>query len=237
MAGGAKGEGYVVILDMHVHTAASDDSTATIEGYIELILAYRQVHPFHGFVLTEHRTYTPGLNLQRYWDEYGVLVLQGIEMDTNLGHLLVYGINARVLERFDLTRRMHDGRRIIAELTRLGAVAAPSHPFRESAFGSVMERNFAEVAGVRLVESCNGQNRHPQNERAAALAVQHELRVLGGSDAHYLNPLWFLTCATEFDDTITSAEELIEALLYGTYRPVVLPAVDQLGLPMFDTTQ
>jgi histidinol phosphatase-like PHP family hydrolase len=56
-----------VILDMHVHTVASDDSTATIEGYIDLILAYRDIHSFDGFVLTEHRKFTPGLNLERYW--------------------------------------------------------------------------------------------------------------------------------------------------------------------------
>jgi predicted metal-dependent phosphoesterase TrpH len=216
---------------MHVHTAASDDSTATIAGYIELILAYRQTHPFDGFVLTEHRTFTPGLNLQRYWDEYGVLVVQGIEMDTNLGHLLVYGVNERILQRIDLTRRMHDGRRIIAELTNLGAVAAPSHPFRESAFGSVLERNFAEVAGVHILESYNGQNRCQQNDRATLLATQHELRSLGGSDAHFLSPEWFLTCATEFDDTITSMAELVEALHYGTYRPIILPAVDEATLP------
>jgi predicted metal-dependent phosphoesterase TrpH len=212
-----------VILDMHVHTTASDDSTATIEGYIELLLAYRTVHPFDGFVLTEHRTYTPGLCLQKYWDEFGVLVLQGVEMDTNLGHLLVYGINERVLAHIDVTRRMHDGRRIIPELTNLGAVAAPSHPFRESAFGTVMERNIAEVAGVRIIESYNGQNRRKQNERAAALATQHDLRGLGGSDAHFLSPQWFLTCATAFDDTITSTAELVEALHYGTYRPLELP--------------
>jgi predicted metal-dependent phosphoesterase TrpH len=212
-----------VILDMHVHTSASDDSTATIEGYIELILAYRHLHPFDGFIVTEHRTYTPGLNLQKYWDEFGVLVLQGVEMDTNLGHLLVYGLNERVLAHIDVTRRMHDGRRIIPQLTNLGAVAAPSHPFRESAFGPVMERNIAEVDGVRIIESHNGQNRHKQNERAVALATQHDLRGLGGSDAHYLSPKWFLTCATEFDDTITSMPELVEALHYGAYRPIELP--------------
>jgi predicted metal-dependent phosphoesterase TrpH len=212
-----------VILDMHVHTSASDDSTATIEGYIELILTYRHIHPFDGFIVTEHRTYTPGLNLQKYWDEFGVLVLQGVEMDTNLGHLLVYGLNERVLAHIDVTRRMHDGRRIIPELTNLGAVAAPSHPFRESAFGPVMERNIAEVEGIRIIESHNGQNRRKQNERAMALATQHDLRGLGGSDAHFLSPQWFLTCATEFDDTITSAKELVEALHYGTYRPVELP--------------
>ncbi|MGQ4809641.1 hypothetical protein NKDENANG_03064 [Candidatus Entotheonellaceae bacterium PAL068K] len=227
-------EGNIVILDMHVHTAASDDSTATIEGYIELILAYRQLHPFDGFVLTEHRTYTPGLDLQRYWEAHGVLVLQGVEMDTNLGHLLVYGLTERLLEQIDVTKRMHDGRRIIAELTRLGAVAAPSHPFRESVFGSIMERDITEVAGVGIIESHNGQNRQPQNDRAAALAAQHQLRGLGGSDAHYLNPKWFLTCATEFDDTAASQADFVEALHYGSYRPIILPAVDENGLAVAD---
>ena len=126
-------------------------------------------------------------------------------------------------QHIDVTKRMHDGRRIIPELTRLGAMAAPSHPFRESVFGAVMERNITEVAGVRIIEGYNGQNRHKQNERAVALATQHDLRRLGGSDAHFLSPKWFLTCATEFDDTITSTPELIEALHYGTYRPIQLP--------------
>lgn len=46
-----------MILDMHVHTAASDDSTATIEGYIELILAYRRLgHRLDGFVLTDRKS-------------------------------------------------------------------------------------------------------------------------------------------------------------------------------------
>jgi predicted metal-dependent phosphoesterase TrpH len=221
---------------MHVHTVASDDSNATIAGYIDLILAYRRFHPFDGFVLTEHRSYTPGLELQRYWDDYGVRILQGVEMDTNLGHLLVYGINARVLERFDLTRRMHDGRRMIAELENLGAVAVPSHPFRESAFGSVMERNFTEVAGTRILECYNGQNSGAQNERAETLRAQHNLRGLGGSDAHYVHPQWFLRGATVFDDPITSSEELVEALHYGDYRPVRLPEVEASSLPVPDFT-
>ena len=215
-----------MILDMHVHTAASDDSIATIEGYIDLIQAYRQFHPFDGFVLTEHRSYTPGLNLQRYWDTHGVRIFQGIEMDTNLGHLLVYGINDRVLERFDVTKRMHDGRRIIPELASLGAFAAPSHPFRESVFGPIMERNPGEIAGMHTIEAHNGQNRPEQNSRAADLCERHGLRALGGSDAHYVSPLWFLTCATNFEDIITSEAELVEALHDGAYRPMQLPRMD-----------
>lgn len=221
-----------MILDMHVHTVASDDSTATIAGYIDLILAYRRFHPFDGFILTEHRTYTPGLDLRKYWDEHGVLVLQGIEMDTNLGHLLVYGINDRVLERFDLSKRMHDGRRIIAELEDLGAIAVPSHPFRESVFGNIITRDVDEVAGVRILERYNGQNTAEQNARADTLCAQHTYRGLGGSDAHYVDPNWFLTCATAFEDSIGSMDDLVETLRYGHYQPVILPAVDAAHLPV-----
>ena len=69
-------------------------------------------------------------------------------------------------------------------------------------------------------------------KRADALCAQHALRGLGGSDAHYVHPAWFLTCATAFDDTITSSEELVEVLHYGLYRPVTLPAVDATHLPV-----
>ena len=220
-----------MILDMHIHTAASDDSTASIEGYIDLILTYRNNFFLDGFVLTEHRTYTPGLKLERYWDEYGVLIFQGIEMDTNLGHLLVYGVNDLVLERFDMTKRSHDGHHIIAELTRLGAVAVPAHPFRDSTFGSVMEEDINEIKGIRIIESYNGQNNRDQNKQAEALAARHNLCGIGGSDAHYLNSKWFLTCATEFDDNITSSDEFIEALHYGTYRSLILPSMDEAILP------
>ena len=208
---------------MHVHTEVSDDSTATIEGYIELILAYRDIHPFDGFVLTEHRTYTPGLELQRYWDEYGVLIIQAVEMNTSQGHMLVYGITDRLLGEIDVTYRMHNGRQIIPELNRLGAVAAPAHPFRGSVYGSIMENDITEIQGVSIIESYNGQNSQTQNDRAAALATAHDLRTLGGSDSHFLSPQWFLTCATEFDDDMTSEADFVEALHYGAYRPIILP--------------
>jgi predicted metal-dependent phosphoesterase TrpH len=93
---------------MHVHTAASDDSTATIEGYIELILAYRRLgHSFDGFVLTEHRKFTPGLNLQRYLEDHGILVMQGVEMVTSQGHLFVYVLNVFLLSEIDVSQRLH----------------------------------------------------------------------------------------------------------------------------------
>jgi hypothetical protein len=136
-----------------------------------------------------------------------------------------------LLDQIDVTHRLHNGRQIISQLAKLGAVAAPSHPFRESILGTIMEKDVTEIEGVRLIESYNGQNTRSQNERAAALAKEHELRCLGGSDSHFLSPRWFLTCATEFDDPITSEAELVEALHYGSYRPIILPEMDEANAP------
>jgi hypothetical protein len=152
-------------------------------------------------------------------------------MDTSQGHLLVYGVNDRLLEAVDVTERLHNGRQIIPHLNRYGAVAAPSHPFRESILGQIMQKDITEIAGLQIIEAYNGQNTRRQNEQAAAIAAAHDLRSLGGSDAHYLSPKWFLTCGTEFDDDIASASDLVEALHYGSYRPIVLPEMDEADAP------
>jgi hypothetical protein len=94
-----------------------------------------------------------------------------------------------------------------------------------------MQKDITEIAGLQIIEAYNGQNTRRQNEQAAMVAAEHELRSLGGSDAHYLSPKWFLTCGTEFEDDIASESDLVEALHYGNYRPIVLPEMDDADAP------
>lgn len=60
---------------------------------------------------------------------------------------------------------------------------------------------------------------------SAQLVAQHSWHDPGGSEAHVTHSGWFRTCATASDDAVTSEAELVEALRYGTYRPLVLPQV------------
>ena len=84
---------------MHVHTEVSVDSLATVEEYCQIMQKYRQYHPFDGIVLTEHREYHLDGHYDRVGERYDILILQGVEVDADLGHLLLYGITERFLKQ------------------------------------------------------------------------------------------------------------------------------------------
>src|SRR5437764_14283101 len=81
-------------LDRHAHsTDASDDAGGTVEGYLKWIVARRKRgYCIDGFVLTEHRQYDPHADYSELAEQYGVTVLRGAELETDIGHVLVYGI-------------------------------------------------------------------------------------------------------------------------------------------------
>ncbi|RMF92041.1 MAG: PHP domain-containing protein [Nitrospinota bacterium] len=211
-----------MIIDMHVHSEVSLDSTAKVEEYCQAIQRFRQYHPFHGFVLTEHRVLHRSEEYQRLAEQYDVLILQGVEVDANLGHLLLYGVTDEFLAHVDISHRCLDDREVIRIIRDCGGIAIPAHPFRESVYGKALEQKLEVVEEVTVIEALNGANSPLQNEKAQALLTQHGLKGTGGSDAHYVNRHWFLNCATEFFQPITSMEDLVSALYQGNFRPLVL---------------
>ncbi|MGA2411070.1 MAG: PHP-associated domain-containing protein, partial [Candidatus Binataceae bacterium] len=76
---------------------------------------------------------------------------------------------------------------------------------------------------MSVVEAINGQNSHEQNMSAIAAAEKLGLTAVGGSDAHFVTPKWFLTCATELDQEVATVEELCKELREGRARPYFFP--------------
>jgi hypothetical protein len=211
-----------IIIDMHVHSEVSLDSTAKVEDYCRLIQRFRQHHPFHGMVLTEHRVIHRSAKYQRLAEQYDVLILQGVEVDADLGHLLLYGVTDAFLKQVDIThRRLHD-QEVIRIIRDCGGMAIPAHPFRGSVYGKALENHRAVVQDITIIEVLNGANSPEQNAKAQALVVRNGLKGTGGSDAHFANRQWFLKCATEFFQPITTMEDLVKALSQGAFRPIVL---------------
>ena len=90
-----------MIVDLHAHSDLSDDSRASVEAYLKWLRRKRDVLPFDGIVLTEHRQWDPQLDYRALEDRYGFLVLRGAEIETDYGHMLVYGVNEEIVRRFD----------------------------------------------------------------------------------------------------------------------------------------
>lgn len=211
-----------MIIDMHVHTAVSLDANATVEDYCQVIQRFRKFHPFHGIVLTEHRQMKPNPEYQRLSERYDVLIFQGVEIDANLGHMLLYGITDEFLEKIDITRRGLKEQQVLETIEGCGGIAIPSHPFRGSAFGAALETGQDSVKGIKIVEELNGANFSGENELASRLVARNGLKGIGGSDGHYVDKQWFLTCATEFFNPIETMEDMVSELYAGNFRPILL---------------
>ena len=208
-------------LDLHSHSVSSDDSRATVEQYVKWIQVLRKRgHTVDGIVLTEHRKFDYDKDYSHLADEYGVLILKGSELDTLYGHFLVYGVNEGLTRDLDFSNVRLDSRELMEAARQHGALAIPAHPGR---FGiglvDYMEQG-EKFEDVYIVERLNGGSRAGENERAEELCVNQRYLGTGGSDAHLASHI--CACMTEFQATIHNEQDLVQALLFGEFKPVRL---------------
>lgn len=215
-----------MLIDLHVHTRLSSDSNMLAENYLEV--ASRGPLRLGAICFTEHRLFPVEPALDHAYDDlaaqFGVRIFKGIEADTDLGHLLVFGVNHELRRRFDLEGRMHRAQLLIEVVHGEGGIAIPAHPFRDSGYGSRLDDLLAHLGpALSAVEAINGQNTREQNEAALAACEKLGLTPVGGSDAHFASPKWFMTCATELTREVSTVEELCTELRAGRARPFQFP--------------
>jgi predicted metal-dependent phosphoesterase TrpH len=203
-----------MILDLHNHSIKSDDGRAKVDNYCKWI-AKRELE-LDGFVLSEHRQYDDTSDYRPLEDEYGLLILKASEVETEYGHVLIFGVNEDLRKAFDFSDVHLPLSTVLRESKRCGAFAVPCHPSRAivGMFSHFDELGPAE--GVEVVETLNGGGRGSENQEAVRLADQFGYRGIGGSDAHIVSHIG--RCVTEFDEDITSIETLVESLKGEHYR-------------------
>ncbi|HEY2526253.1 MAG TPA: PHP-associated domain-containing protein [Candidatus Binataceae bacterium] len=210
-----------MLIDLHVHTLLSSDSNIAPEAYVEA--AARAPRRLDAICFTEHRLFPADADLDRRYadltERFGVMVFKGIEADTNLGHLLLFGVTREVIRRFDLSSRMLKSDSLIEVVHGEGGIAVPAHPFRDSGFGPQLDELCARHgAALSVIEALNGQNSLRENEAAMVATEKLGLVGVGGSDAHFVTPKWFLTCATELERDVRDIEGLCAELRAGRAR-------------------
>ena len=207
-----------MILDLHCHSDASEDSRAPLETYLKWLQRKRDLLPIDGIVLTEHRQWNPRADFRALEDRYGILVLRGAEVETDYGHILVYGVNDDMTRRFDFANVRLPAQDVVREVARMGGVAAPCHPGRPTIGLCEHYDSKPPLEGVVAVEALNGGSRKGENERVQALIDRYGYGAFGGSDAHLVSLIGI--CATAFETEVHSVEALVAALQTGRYRPV-----------------
>lgn len=207
-----------MILDLHTHSEASEDSRAPVETYLKWLQRKRVEVPIDGLVLTEHRQWDPDADYRALEDRYNLLILRGAEVETDYGHVLVYGVTADITRRFDFTNVRLSARELIPAVSEMGGIALPCHPGRPTIGLCEHYEAKGPLDGVIAVEALNGGSRRGENERVQALIDRYGYKSVGGSDSHLVSFIGI--CATEFEREIRTIDDLVNELRDGTYRPV-----------------
>ena len=195
-----------MILDLHAHSIKSDDGR--VQNYCQWIRA-REI-PVDGFVLTEHRQFDLESDYSALAEEFGLCILKGSEVETEYGHVLVFGVTKALTEEFDFSDINLPLARVIEACAKHNAVPVPCHPGRRRVGMTAHIEEYGIPEGVRIVEIYNGGSRGDEDAIAQTMATEQSYLGIGGSDAHIVSHIG--RCATRFPGPIASEGELVEAL-------------------------
>ena len=197
-----------MILDLHTHSIKSDDGRAKVENYCKWIRSKNL--PIDGLVLTEHRQFDVESDYSTLANKFGLVILKASEVETEYGHVLVFGVTESLTKAFDFTRTDLPLEMVLETSDRYRAVAVPCHPGRPRVGMFSHTERLGAPAGVRIVEIYNGGSRDKEDQKAIDGARQFGYLGIGGSDSHIVSHVG--RCGTVFPAKITNMNELVDAL-------------------------
>lgn len=205
-----------MIIDLHTHTyPKSLDSLLTPEALFERA----REAGLDGICLTEHDDFWDAGTLEEWSRRYGLLILPGCEVNTEEGHLLVYGLDRYVFG-------MHKAPFVRELVEQKGGAIVVSHPYRRRYRPSEGEGQAERSSGERVfrladsIEALNGRGSEEENAFSQALGRHLGTPGTGASDAHREEDVG--TYATEFSRTVRCLGDLVEELRAGRFRAVTL---------------
>jgi len=207
-----------LIIDLHTHT-----TLGSVDSLIKPreLVALAKRGGLDGVCITEHGNKKVG-GTEELAREYDFLVLEGFEATTELGDILVFGVDSYPRD----VSRAAELRRFVDEA---GGVMIAAHPFRNEitrrAYRMPRESLSIEKACERqifrlvdAIEVINGWSVEEEIIFTQEVSSRLALKGTGGSDAHL--PTQVGSCATIFENTIRTEHDLVAELKAGRFRAV-----------------
>ena len=213
-----------MLIDLHTHTKPlSWDSYLTPDDLIERSKAAG----LDGICLSEHDYFWEPDAVAELAKKHDYLVLPAIEINTDDGHMLAYGLSKYVYG-------MHRSSKLASHIEQEQGAMIAAHPYRRQMPWYIDSDRDYEEALVRAsrnqayrycaaLETINGRGSNKENEFSLRLAELMEMPGTAGSDAHARTDI--ATCATRFERDIGTIEDLIAELKAGRFQAVDLSAV------------
>jgi len=209
------------IVDMHIHTTrgASDSSLRPVE----LARSARRLG-LSAVLVTEHDRLWDPLEVARFRSEQSLLLINGMEVSTELGHVLAIGLDKYVPG----IRYAEELRHVVSDA---GGYLIAAHPFRHYFYRVEWERQGLEPVNLTVeeaarlpifelvdaIEVLNGGNNAQENAFALQVAQILGKPGVGGSDAHSHQGIGIYT--TVFERPLESEEDFLRELKAGRFFP------------------
>ena len=211
-------------VDMHVHSKFSGESSAEPRDIIEVALD----RGLDGICVTEHESLSASAPFEEFRRSSGLTIIRGVELSTDAGHMLVYGVEDSDWRDWGKNRVSH-AQELIDRVNRLGGIVVPAHPcvvsrtlggtswWQDTAME--VDQRILHLQGIAAIEVCNGKYvRYPHVCKAIGeLARRFGIPGTGGSDAHV--PSEVGRAVTVFRNPIRSSRDLVEAIRKGSLHP------------------
>ncbi len=229
-----------MIIDLHAHTwPGSWDSVLKPDDYI----ARSKEAGVDAVCLTEHDYVWSLEKVQELAAKHNLLVLPGIEISTDDGHVLAYGIDEYLFG-------MHHASQLAEHVRRREGAMVAAHPYRrnmpwkvagtkdynEAVQKAARNKAYALVDGI---EEQNGRGTERENNFSRAVNRILGKAATGATDAH--SPGDIAKAATWFDRDIHDVYDLIREIKAGRCQPVTrndagvwVPAPAATGTPTAD---
>lgn len=207
-----------MLIDLHTHThPLSHDSLLSSD---DLLVAAKEAG-LDGVCLTEHDFFWEHAKADELSQRHNFLVIPGIEVNTESGHILVFGLKSFVYG-------MHRMSELADLVENAGGVMIAAHPYRRQLpfelrdggdWTEALERAAANPAysRVRAIEAHNGRGSDRENAFAREICDRLSLPAAAGSDSH--EPKDVGRCATQFQRRIKGLADLIAELKAGRFEP------------------
>lgn len=210
-----------MLIDLHAHTwPLSDDSFLSPD---DLIQGAKRAG-LDGICLTEHDFAWDPRKVKELCEKHNFLVMAGMEVNTEDGHMLVFGLDRYVYGM----HRMRDLARLVE---MVGGAIIASHPYRrqmpfwvrdgaeyrEALVRASQNSAYRYVHGLEVV---NGRGSQRENGFSQELCTLIGLPGAGGSDSHAQHDIG--RCATYFEAPISDVYDLAAAIRAGRFHAVTL---------------
>ncbi|MGI8925476.1 MAG: CehA/McbA family metallohydrolase [Tepidiformaceae bacterium] len=210
-----------MLIDLHSHTwPRSHDSVLSPD---DLIVRAKQAG-LDAVVLTEHDTVWDHKSIEELRAKHNFLVLAGVEISTDDGHILAFGIDKYVFG-------MHRVRELASYVEKAEGTMVAAHPYRrqmpwfsrnDEEYQAALDKASRNPAYqyVSALEELNGRGSDKENEFSRRLCTMMKLGGTAGTDSHAISDVG--KCATHFENDIHDERELVTELKAGRYHAVDL---------------